>query len=508
MQLGRRSLFLITLASCLLFSCAQVGSISGGEKDIFAPKITKSSILHKQRNVSLKVFSFEFDERIVLNNGNDKVVLVPSDATAKMSIKGKTLVLEWDKEWSPNTTYSLYLNASVKDFREGNDSLYTFVFSSGPDLDSASCVVRVKDALTNMPVQKITVGLFETYEQQTPRYFARTDKFGIAEIKAVKEGQYVVKAFEDANTNLILDSLEKMAFDTTVYFFSNGSKDSINLALSTPRERDKIKNNVFIAPGLYAVHAPSIWHQKEKFLNGKAIGNTEIFSAKDSLVFSVAPIVEDQFTLVIGTDTLRQIVSKREKLMPIKLSYLEILNGDMDSLVFEANDFIQSIDQSKILVKSLPDSTIIPIRIEAIKQRLVLKGLSKRSGNFVLLSAEGALIGASGNVNKRQQIPFVLRSARELGVLNLTMSKGGNYLVRLLKDGKRVKESTCNGTKVSFSNVLPGKYDIHVIIDDNNNGEWDPVDPRNKKQPEQILIFPDATSIRANWEVEKTIELY
>ena len=80
--------------------------------------------------------------------------------------------------------------------------------------------------------------------------------------------------------------------------------------------------------------------------------------------------------------------------------------------------------------------------------------------------------------------------------------------MRLLKDGKRVKESTCNGTKVSFSNVLPGKYDIHVIIDDNNNGEWDPVDPRNKKQPEQILIFPDATSIRANWEVEKTIELY
>ena len=151
----------------------------------------------------------------------------------------------------------------------------------------------------------------------------------------------MVKAFEDANTNLILDSLEKMAFDTTVYFFSNGSKDSINLALSSPRERDKIKNNVFIAPGLYAIHAPSIWHQKEKFLNGKAIGNDEIFSAKDSLVFSVAPIVEDQFTLVIGTDTLRQIVSKREKLMPIKLSYLELLNGDMDSLVFEANDFIQ-----------------------------------------------------------------------------------------------------------------------------------------------------------------------
>jgi hypothetical protein len=506
MSVDRNSLFLIILSSILLGACAQVGTLTGGEKDIVAPKIIKASISNKQRNVNTSLFTFEFDERIILNTAKENLVLVPADAAAKISCSGKTLVLEWDKPWSPNTTYSLYLNALVKDFHEGNDSLYTFVFSSGPSLDTSSYLIQVKDALTNSPSTKILVGLFDSINLNTPRYFARTDNYGMAQINAIKAGVYIVKAFDDENNNLSLDSLEKQGFESTFRTLKNGSKDTISLVISTPRAMDKIRNKKFIPPGLFALHVP-ISQQNILQLDGKSIPEDQIYREKDSLVLAISPIQQEQFSLIIGGDTLTQMVSRSGKAIPLKVSYNESSRLNSDEVYFEVNDFIRSIEATKISVKSLSDSTKLPVRVNFVKQKIRIDGFASQSGKFFLDCPKGALTGLSGSTNLNQQIPFEIKAERELGILKVIINREGKYIVRLLKDGKLAQQQTVKGSYVRFKRLLPGKYDIQLIEDANENGEWDPVNPATNTQPERIFFFPEATTIRANWEIEKALEL-
>ncbi|HBW87094.1 MAG TPA: hypothetical protein DEF82_10250, partial [Crocinitomicaceae bacterium] len=66
---------------------------------------------------------------------------------------------------------------------------------------------------------------------------------------------------------------------------------------------------------------------------------------------------------------------------------------------FHTNDFIRSIDTTKIRLKLLPDSSLIPAQINFNKQYLNISGLSSRSGNFILECDQSAITGNSGNTN-------------------------------------------------------------------------------------------------------------
>ena len=61
----------------------------------------------------------------------------------------KTVTLTWEDTLENNTTYSIYLNETVQDITESNDSLMVFVFSTGDYIDSLSYQVKVIDAFTS-----------------------------------------------------------------------------------------------------------------------------------------------------------------------------------------------------------------------------------------------------------------------------------------------------------------------------------------------------------------------
>jgi hypothetical protein len=59
-----------------------------------------------------------------------------------------------------------------------------------------------------------------------------------------------------------------------------------------------------------------------------------------------------------------------------------------------------------------------------------------------------------------------------------------------------------NATKIKFQNIKPGEYSLRVIIDSNNNGNWDTGDPDKNIEPEKIIYYTEKIKIRANWEIE------
>ena len=88
----------------LLFSCAQVGRISGGDVDTFAPKPVKEKTIPKFMSTNFKGSHVEicFDEFFRLTNPVENVVIVPPHADIRTSYKGKKLFLDWKDSLDPS----------------------------------------------------------------------------------------------------------------------------------------------------------------------------------------------------------------------------------------------------------------------------------------------------------------------------------------------------------------------------------------------------------------------
>ena len=68
----------------LLFSCAKMGVITGGEKDTIPPVLINSIPDQKAINVSTKEFSFLFDEVINTDEIKSKLIISPYILTLNM----------------------------------------------------------------------------------------------------------------------------------------------------------------------------------------------------------------------------------------------------------------------------------------------------------------------------------------------------------------------------------------------------------------------------------------
>ena len=47
----------------------------------------------------------------------------------------------------------------------------------------------------------------------------------------------------------------------------------------------------------------------------------------------------------------------------------------------------------------------------------------------------------------------------------------------------------------------------NYILDENQNGIWDPIQPSKLRQAEHMLWFKTPIKLRANWEVESQLEI-
>ena len=65
----------------VLFSCAQIGTINGGAKDVSPPRIEKSTPIDGAVNVDIDQIQIEFDEFVVLQKPKENLVLLPSNVT-------------------------------------------------------------------------------------------------------------------------------------------------------------------------------------------------------------------------------------------------------------------------------------------------------------------------------------------------------------------------------------------------------------------------------------------
>lgn len=237
---------ILCLASCLLlFSCAQVVSPGGGAKDADPPKVLQYVPDSASLNFKARAIAILFDEYIQLQDLNSQLIVSPPmNKTPDIKVKGKSLVIELDKDevLKPNTTYCFSFGNAVRDNNEGNPKEnFKYIFSTGTFIDSLVVRGKVENAFNHKTEKGILVMLYSDYNDSViynklPDYFAKTKEDGSFQIDNIRTGKYKAYALKDANANYKYDGeSESIGFMDSVVDAS--SKQNIQIELFQEPEK-------------------------------------------------------------------------------------------------------------------------------------------------------------------------------------------------------------------------------------------------------------------------------
>jgi uncharacterized protein (DUF2141 family) len=494
----------------ILSACAQVGVLSGGDKDLYAPTPKNIHPAQNTLNFSEKSVEIEFDEFIELKNPQQNIVMVPADAQLNVKLSKKTIQISWLENLQPNTTYTIYMNGLVKDITEGNDSLMTYVFSTGSFIDSLSYEASVNDAWTNEPVTKCLVGLFTDTDSLKPLYFSRSDAQGRVRVKNIKPQRYTVRAYMDEDKDLKVNLSEIRGFRTDDLRIDSSIVDTVKLRLYAPTI-DKITSFKFLAPGAFSLASTSSLDRALISVNGEEIlGAATRMISNDSLLFFPSIDTINSLKVFINrpehVDTLNYFLTKTEK--ATKNSLKPSIKGGIikpnEAISFEINDLIIGANPSMIKVIDLKDSSEIELKGIDFQHNVITLDIDRTGHkNINVFFPKGSLVLLNSGSNEEANIRIELKLERDYGTILLnTWSPSCPLVVQVLSKNEIITSVVVSGDEtVKIPLLSPGDYSFRVIEDVNNNGKWDTGNERLQLQPETIRYF-SGPKVRANWEVE------
>ena len=120
-----------------------------------------------------------------------------------------------------------------------------------------------------------------------------------------------------------------------------------------------------------------------------------------------------------------------------------------------------------------------------------------------------AVTGISGRHTDNLKFRFSIGTSENYGsVFFLLPDAPKTAVVQLLKDDKKaVAQVKLQDQRADFFYVEPGEYYARVFDDVNGNGKWDTGEYAQLRQPEMTYYFPEAFTVRANWDAEITWKL-
>lgn len=145
-----KNIIFTILAVLLISSCAQISSPQGGPVDSLPPIIISTLPAPYTTNFSGKKVQIKFNEFIQLKD-QQKLFTVspPGNKKPSLLVKGKTLEITFEEPLDTMTTYKLDFGSAIVDNNESNKLMnYSFIFSTGPVVDSLFMVGQVFDAFT------------------------------------------------------------------------------------------------------------------------------------------------------------------------------------------------------------------------------------------------------------------------------------------------------------------------------------------------------------------------
>ncbi len=506
--------FILLIVGIFLWgSCAQIGSLSGGDKDQLAPRVLASTPKNGQTNFHGNGIEIVFDEYIVLQNPSQTISAFPEIKTIVATTKKNKLILHWEDTLLPETTYSIQLNRTVKDYTEGNDSIMQFVFSTGSEIDSLTFETQIIYAFKQTPCNHCILGLYDSITSKHPTYYGLTNEKGMVQLNYLKEGNYVVKTFLDENKDLSYQATEAIGIRSTPLNLQENVTDSLPILLSKTTANPKLTALEFKEGRQFNVGANFNLISGKWYINDVLLSeNQRAFIFADSVSLFLPSIAPGDYQVRYESDTLKLTLETRVLEKNLKKKFgLKSTNKAQgirpkDPLSFLVPYEIKSVDTNRIQVINLLDSTQVPCTMTWEKNHLMVflnrKGLEKIEIQFEkeAIQAFDTLISSPKN-----SFAYTVLASKNLGELYVDVSALPQPgIIDLMDDQQKMVESyLIDGAQTfHFKELHPGLYTFRYIVDDNKNGVWDPIQLNPLVQPEKVIYFTEKNLVRANWDIE------
>lgn len=518
--------YLMLMLVLVLLSCAQVRSISGGEKDVVPPQVVMASPSILSTNFSEKEFSIQFDEFISLNNiGQELIVSPPLKKKPTVSLKGKTVRVGWDEDLEPNTTYTFNFGDAIADVHEGNKAeQLVYVFATGNQIDSLSIRGRVNDAYSGTAMAGVKIMLYKdmdtahVYHDQ-PSYFTKSRTDGTFTIPYLKAGEYQVVALEDEDSDYHLSEGEAFAFhyqavsptrdnslQSPLFFkmskmipadpdINNYSVDSSGVlgfrwmrsfgapALRIPGDVSTFTSQFL--PGKDSVIVYLTGDIKDAYVPVEISKGQQVIDTLDVPFFRTPSSREVQLRLDVGkqhpTNKSIGIIAK-EWLIPGQLEMIHLLEDSME-----------------VEISILPDNATL--------NRYIIDYQTKEGVNYELNILPGAFKNLAGSTNDTLIQTFKTFNKDDLGVVILDFVHQENEAQMVLEIFRKdeiifQKKGVPSNGSITCESIVPGEYFGRIYLDSNNNDRWDPAHYGRGLQAEQIWNLEQKMNVRGNWEVK------
>ncbi|HEX2684361.1 MAG TPA: Ig-like domain-containing protein [Ferruginibacter sp.] len=454
-------LFTFFIVSCLYAiavtnaGCAQIGFPTGGPRDSIAPRLSNASPQLNSTNVSGNKITLTFNEYVEVKDPQTNVVISPlPKRPPSVDFKLKTVTVKLKDSLLPNTTYSINFGNAIVDINEGNPLKdFTYVFSTGNQIDSLSLTGKVIIAENGKSDSTLIAMLYRN-----------TDDSAVLKRKP----DYVAKLKGD------------------------GSFRFVNL----PSDNFKV----------YALKDGD--------------GGKTYNSKKELFAFVDAPVTVSENTVLVtlyASALEKEKPASRSNTLNKKLSYTLGPNGQTQDLLtpfeLDFNNPLKIFEPEKL---TLRDSNYKPVpaanwSIDSNRTKITLTTTWQEGMQYLLVMDTTAFADAAGHrIAKLDTIRFTTKKTADYGnvVLRFSNIDMARHPVIQLVSGEEVKLSAPL-TQTTWSNKLvpPGEYDIRILYDENNNGQWDPGDYSRKKQPEKAVTLTQKLGVRANWDNERDIKL-
>jgi uncharacterized protein (DUF2141 family) len=509
----------------LLASCANPIPPEGGPRDTAAPQIDDlKSTPDGQTNFKPEEITLYFNEWVKLNKINEQVLISPPlEFPPQFIHRGKEVTLRFNEEevLRENTTYSIRFGEGIQDITENNAAEdLNFVFSTGPKLDSLQVTGRLFGIDRKTPAEAVLVMLYDSQGDslpylERPAYASKTDAEGKFTISNLRADTFTVVALKDENRNYTFDpATEEIAFMDSVYILTDTSSPFIRMAMFKEVPPFKLTERKLTRKRLIMKWEGRIDTTDMAFEDADVV-RKEVW--RDSLIYWYDKAPDSLRVILFDTDTVD--IKKGRRPSPDTMD-IEVRRNQMKNQVLTNRDTLQMVFNMPI---SWNGQAIWRDTAEAwrsldtaiVKDRQLLAVAPWTTGSEHIFGLPaGSLEGINGETNGDTILyKFSVPEREKLGSIIFTLDSlpDNDSRVISLMDGDKVlyrfTASSQTGPKeVKVPHLRPGKYSVEIVVDENDNGEWDTGSYLEGRQPERRWS-QELEPLRENWDLKVELQL-
>jgi|GEM_PF-1181832 len=549
--------FLIPVLVLIVFicnRCAQVGPLTGGAKDRTPPKLLSVIPKDTSTNVPLKntTITFQFDEMVDIKSVQSAMIINPfMEDKPEVRSSGKKMIIQFDEDLLPNTTYQIQFGKSIGDVHENNKyKNLTYIFSTGPVIDTNTVSGKATWSQSLKPARDVSIMLYTNLDDTAatrtkPTYVVKTDSLGEYALGAIKPGTYQVVAVTDKNNNRAYDLGEGLGFINAPITITG--RDSANFIMSTPKtDKTFIKKKIqpFWGYNKYVLSdtipdAYILLVEDSSKKPGRNSDNDKLSyeTRSDTLEVYYKDIFDTELKFLVkrnqttfDTITLQvpkeakvdSTVSKHSKKISVssdKTTYgisnddvflnfsRPVINIDLDKCFLIHDDSISEKPQFTTENKN-ENHNLVTTYLPVYQKRLLNKLIENK--NYKLMFLPNSLTNYWGKMNADTvRTTFKTYSLEDIGTLKITLVLPDSlhyYVLQLLSSSGSVIAEYSSGAKkenvITFYNLTAADYSLRLINDVNADKKFTPANFATHTQPEIIYLYNKVIKVPAGWDVE------